>query len=103
LDGYFRPSRDNGKTMTESEPATKSPPKSAGRFRLLIILGSVVAVPVATFIVMQIVNATVFECRNGGAEDSLSCVLRTVVITAMSIPFGAVAGFFAAMWVGKRE
>jgi ABC-type sulfate transport system permease subunit len=69
----------------------------------LIVLGSVVAVPVATFFVMQIVNATVFECSNGGAEDSLSCVLRTLAVTVLSIPFGAVAGFFAAMWVGKSE
>jgi hypothetical protein len=50
-----------------TEPATPPPPKAAGRFRLLIILGSVVAVPVAAFIVMQILNATVFECSNGGA------------------------------------
>jgi hypothetical protein len=86
--------------MTSAEPSPP-PPKTTGRFRLLIIFGSVVAVPVATFIVMQIINATVFECRNGGAEDSLSCVLRTVAVTALSIPFGAVAGFFAAYWFGK--
>jgi hypothetical protein len=84
-----------------TEPAAPSPPKTAGRFRLWIILGSVVAVPVATFIVMQVLNATVFECSNGGAEDSLSCVLRTLFVTVLSIPFGAVAGFFAAMWVGR--
>ena len=88
--------------MTESEPATPPSLKSAGRFRLWIILGSVAAVPVATFFVMQILNATMFECSNGGAEDSLSCVLRTLAVTVLSIPFGAVAGFFAAMWVGKR-
>jgi hypothetical protein len=86
--------------MTSAEPSP-SPPKSTGRFRLWIILGSVVAVPVATCIVMQIVNATVFECSNGGAEDSLSCVLRTLFFTVLSIPFGAVAGFFVAMWVAK--
>ncbi len=85
-----------------TEPAPPLPPKTAGRFRLLIILGSVVAVPVAAFIVMQILNTTVFECSNGGAEDSLSCVLRTLAVTVMSIPFGAVAGFFAAMWIAKR-
>jgi hypothetical protein len=51
---------------------------------------------------MQIINATVFECSNGGAEDSLSCVLRTLFFTVLSIPFGAVAGFFVAMWVAKR-
>ncbi len=86
-----------------TEPATSSPPKTAGRFRLLIILGSVVAVPLAAFIVMQILNATVFECSNGGAEDSLSCALRTVAVTVISIPFGAVAGLFAAMWTAKRR
>ena len=52
---------------------------------------------------MEIVNATVFECRNGGAEDSLSCVLRTLAVTAMSIPVGAVVGFFVALWAGKRK
>jgi hypothetical protein len=88
--------------MTNPEPAAQ-PRKSTGRFRLWVILGSVVAVPVATFAVMQILNATVFECSNGGAEDSLSCVLRTLAVTALSIPFGAVAGLFAAMWVGERR
>jgi hypothetical protein len=89
--------------MTESEPAVPPPPEHEGRFLLWGVLGGAVLIPLVVFGVMQIINAIVFECRNGGAEDSLSCVLRTLAITAMSIPVGAVVGFFVAMWAGKRQ
>ena len=89
--------------MAESEPAAPPPPEHEGRFLIWGVLGGAVAIPFLVFLAMQIVNYAVFECRNGGAEDSLSCVLRTLAITAMSIPVGAVLGFFVAMWAGKRQ
>jgi hypothetical protein len=88
--------------MTESEPAVP-PPKNPGRFLPWGVLGGAILVPFLVFLAMQIVNYTVFECRNGGAEDSLSCVLRTLAITALAIPVGAVTGFFVAYWAGKRR
>jgi hypothetical protein len=88
--------------MTEPEPAAPLPPEHAGRFLPWGVLLGAVLVPLAVLGVMQIINALVFECRNGGAEDSLSCALRALAITAMSIPVGAVVGFFVALWAGKR-
>ena len=65
--------------MTESEPAAP-PPEHERRFLIWGVLGDAVAIPLVVFGVMQIINALVFECRHGGAEDSLSCVLRTLAI-----------------------
>jgi hypothetical protein len=44
-----------------------------------------------------------FECRDSGAEGSLACALRQVVITALFIPVGALLGFFVAYAIGKRR
>jgi hypothetical protein len=87
--------------VTEPESAAP-PPLNEGRYLIWGVLGGAVAIPLVVFGVMEIINATVFECRHGGAEDSLSCVLRQLAITAMSIPVGAVVGFFVALWAGKR-
>ena len=86
-----------------TDPEASPPPKNTGRFLPWGVLGGAVLVPLAVFGVMQILNATVFVCYNGGAEDSLSCVLRTLAVTAMAIPVGAVVRFFVAMWMGNRR
>jgi ABC-type Fe3+ transport system permease subunit len=88
--------------MTNPEPAAPQQP-NPGRFLLWGVLLGLVLIPLAVFGVMQILNATVFDCYDSGAEGSLSCVLRTLAITAMSSPVGAVIGFFVAYWAGSRR
>ncbi len=88
--------------MTQPEPAPPRP-KSIGRFVVWGIVLGAVLVPIAVFGVMEILNETVLECRDGGAEGALACVLRQVVITAMAIPVGAVVGYFISYWLGTRR
>ena len=90
--------------MTNAEPSAPQPPKGFGR---LVVIGAVLGVvltPIGVFLGMEIVNQTILGFDGGGGtEDRLGCVLRQVVITAMSIPVGALIGFFMAYWVGSRR
>jgi hypothetical protein len=76
--------------------------RKGSRLGLGTILGAVL-VPVAVFVVMLIVNQSDTSCSEGGAEDSLSCTLRLVAITGLSIPAGALLGLFVAALLGRRR
>jgi hypothetical protein len=75
--------------------------KKGSRLGLGTILGAVL-VPVAVYVVMLIVNQSDTACTQGGAEDSLSCTLRLVAITGLSIPAGALLGLLVAVVRGRR-
>jgi hypothetical protein len=76
--------------------------KKGGRLGLGAILG-VILVPLATLLVMLIVNQSDTACSEGGAEDSLSCTLRLVAITGLSIPAGALLGLLVATVLNRRR
>jgi ABC-type sulfate transport system permease subunit len=87
-----------------SDPSVpESQPTVSGRVVALGIVLGLVLVPLAVFGVMAIVNRMFFECSGGGAEDSLSCALRQVVITVISIPFGVPIGIFMTHGIWKRR
>ena len=76
--------------------------KKGSRLGLGTILGAVL-VPLAAFLVMQILNQSDTACTQGGAEDSLSCTLRLVAVTGLSIPAGALLGLVVATLLGRRR
>jgi hypothetical protein len=76
--------------------------KKGSRLGLGAILG-VILVPLATLLVMVIVNQSDTACSEGGAEDSLSCTLRLVAITGLSIPAGALLGLLVATVLNRRR
>jgi hypothetical protein len=72
------------------------------RLGLVTIMGAVL-VPVAVFVAMLIVNQSDTACSEGGAEDSLSCTLRLLAITGLSIPAGALLGLLVAVLLNRRR
>ena len=72
------------------------------RLGLGTILG-VILIPLATLLVMSILNQADTACTQGGAEDSLSCTLRLVAVTGLSIPVGALLGLLVAVLLGRRQ
>jgi hypothetical protein len=76
--------------------------QKGSRLGLGTILGAVL-VPVAVFVVMLIVNQSDTACSQGGAEDSLSCTLRLLAITGLSIPAGALLGLLVAAALNRRR
>ncbi len=64
------------------------------------LLGAVL-LPAAVFGAVEVYDK-LFSACGLGAEGSLACVLRQVMITAMSIPVGAVIGFVVAYRIGSR-
>jgi hypothetical protein len=76
--------------------------KSGSRLGLGAILG-VILIPLATLLVMVILNQSDTACSEGGAEDSLSCTLRLVAVTGLSIPAGALLGLLVAVVLGRRR
>ena len=90
--------------MTSPEPA---PPRarSAGRIVALGTLLGLVLIPVMAAIVMQILNYSVFSdtCWDNGAEGSLDCTLRTVLVIALSIPLGAIIGLVVSLRIAGRN
>jgi hypothetical protein len=67
-----------------------------------VILG-VILTPLATLLVMVILNQSDTACSEGGAEDSLSCTLRLLAVTGLSIPAGALLGLLVAVVLGRRR
>jgi hypothetical protein len=61
-----------------------------------------VLVPTAVFGAVEVYDRLYGACSQG-AEGSLACVLRQVMITAMSVPIGAVIGFVMAYRIGSRR
>jgi hypothetical protein len=76
--------------------------RKGSRLGLGTILGAVL-VPVAVFLVMLMVNQSDTACSQGGAEDSLSCTLRLLAITGLSIPAGALLGLVVAAALNRRR
>jgi len=78
-------------------------PKVSGRVIALGIVLGLILVPLTVFGAMEVINRMFFECRDSGAEGSLACALRQVVITALFISVGAPLGFFVAYAIGRRR
>ena len=76
--------------------------KKGSRLGLGAILGAVL-VPAAVFVVMLVVNQSDTACSEGGAEDSLSCTLRLLAVTGLSIPAGALLGLLVAVVLGRTR
>jgi hypothetical protein len=76
--------------------------KKGSRLGLGAILG-VIIIPLATLVVMLILNQSDTACTEGGAEDSLSCTLRLVAVTGLSIPAGALLGLLGAVVLSRRR
>jgi hypothetical protein len=76
--------------------------RKGSRLGLGTIMGAVL-VPVAVFVVMLIVNQSDTACSEGGAEDSLSCTLRLLAVTGLSIPAGALFGLAVAYGLNRRR
>jgi hypothetical protein len=90
--------------MTNIEPPSSAPGRSMS-FGWLVcgggLLGAVL-VPTAVFGAVEVYDRLYGSCSLG-AEDSLGCVLRQIMITAMSVPVGAVIGFLIAYRIGSRR
>jgi hypothetical protein len=76
--------------------------KKGSRLGLGAILG-VIIIPLATLVAMLILNQSDTACTEGGAEDSLSCTLRLVAVTGLSIPAGALLGLLGAVVLSRRH
>jgi hypothetical protein len=90
--------------MTNIEPPSSVQGRSIS-FGWLVcgggLLGAVL-VPTAVFGAVEVYDRLYGACSQG-AEGSLACVLRQVMITAMSVPIGAVIGFVMAYRIGSRR
>jgi hypothetical protein len=76
--------------------------RKGSRLGLGTIMGAVL-VPVAVFLAMLVVNQSDTACSQGGAEDSLSCTLRLIAVTGLSIPAGALVGLVVAAALNRRR
>jgi hypothetical protein len=90
-------------TVTDPEAGPLPSPKGLGRIVLLGTLLGLVLIPCAVFFVMEIVNLAVFECYDNGAEGSLSCTLRQLAVTGLSIPPGGIIGLLVAVRIGEKR
>jgi len=88
-----------------SSPKPVDPARAPSGWYVLIglVLG-LAATPLAVLLGFAVWNHFDPMCSGGGgAEDSLSCVLRTVAVMVVSLPFGAVIGLLVTLRIAKRR
>jgi hypothetical protein len=91
--------------MSNPTPVEPAPPRPvSGWYVLLGLVLGVAASPLAVLAGFSIWNLFDPMCSGGGgAEDSLSCTLRTVTVMILSVPFGAVIGLIVTLRVARRR
>jgi len=91
--------------MSIPSPVEPAPPRPISAWYVLLglVLG-IAATPLAVLLGFTVWNPFDPMCSGGGgAEDSLSCTLRTVTVMVVSVPFGAVIGLIVTLRVAKRR
>jgi hypothetical protein len=89
--------------MSSGEPVEPARAPSVWYVLLGLVLG-LVATPLAVLLGFTVWNLFDPMCSGGGgAEDSLSCALRTVTVMALSLPFGAVIGLIVTLRIARRR
>jgi hypothetical protein len=90
-----------------SSPDTITPPpqrEGAGRLVLIGMVLGVVLTPLVTYFALDLLGSFGPSCTaSGGGEDRIACSMRHLIMTGMSIPAGALLGFFVAYWIACRR
>jgi hypothetical protein len=90
--------------MTNPEVSTPQPERQGvGRLVLVGMLIGLIVTPIAVYFAIDVLGLFGLACSAGGGEDRIACSMRQLVLTGMSLPFGALLGFFVSYWVACRR
>jgi hypothetical protein len=90
--------------MTNPEVSTPQPERQGvGRLVLVGMLIGLIVTPIAVYFAIDVLGPFGLACSAGGGEDRIACSMRQLVLTGMSLPCGALLGFFVSYWIACRR
>jgi hypothetical protein len=92
--------------MTSPEMSTPQPERQGvGRLVLIGMLIGIIVIPIAVYFAIDVLGPFGLACSvdGGGGEDRIACSMRQLVLTGMSLPLGALLGFFISYWIACRR
>jgi hypothetical protein len=90
-----------------TSPELSTPPPEHQGVGWLVLVGmaiGVVLTPIVVYLGIDVLGQFGPECNvAGGGEDRMDCSMRQLVMAGMSVPLGALIGFFVAYWIACRR